>query len=313
MMLRMLGTLGLLVSLIAAATATVVAQATPAASGGMLAELGYPEVVITATDTGYEVPADVTAGTVLVTLDNTSAFPVGFSLIQLPEGVTMEDLAPPAGATPAAEETLPPALYDATWAGGVFALPGMAASSVVTLGPGEWILLGPPDVPLPPAVLTVSGEAGEAPTAPEGAVAVELDNFQITLPETIPAGPQVWSVTNIGDQPHEIFITRTPERLSVEDVQTLLMMPPDATPAPGMPNPEEFEDVAFMLPISKDQASMFEVNLEPGHYVAVCFIPEKESGEPHAFKGMVTVFSVGAEGETVEPPASPVPEEHNGH
>ena len=30
-------------------------------------------------------------------------------------------------------------------------------------------------------------------------------------------------------------------------------------------------------------------------------------------KGMVTIFSVGAEGEQVEPPVSPVPDEHAGH
>ena len=319
---RFLVACAMVFSLLAASVATIVAQGTPAATGGLLSELGYPEVVIGASEAGFDAPAEVTAGTVLLTLDNQAPFPVGFSLIQLPEGVSPEDLAPPpaaAGATPGAaeapspEEALPPALYDSTWAGGAFALPGGTGQSVVTLTPGQWLLLTPPDVPLPPGMLNVTGEAADAPAAPEGAVSVELDNFQVRLPEQIPAGPQIWSVTNIGDQPHEIFITKTPERLSVEEAQGLLLMPPDATPDPSLPNPEEFEEVNFILPVSKDQTTMVEMSLEPGHYIAVCFIPEKESGEPHAMKGMISIFSVGAEGEEVEPPASPVPEEQESH
>jgi len=316
-MFRILTMLVMIVSLLASGAA-VTAQGTPEAGGGLLGDLGYPEVVITLTEAGFEVPAEVQAGTVLLTLDNQAPFPGGFSLIQLPEGVTMADLMPPAGASPAAEggeeQGLPPVLYDATWAGGAVAFPGAPpAQAVVTLTPGEWILDAGPEAGLPPATLTVTGEAGEAAAAPEGAVSVEVDNFQIILPEQIEAGPQIWEVTNIGDQPHEVIVSMTPERLSVEDAMTLLQLPPDATPPPGLPSLEETLPVGFVPPISNEKTTLVEMNLEPGHYVAVCFIPEKEEGVPHAFKGMVTTFSVGADGEQVEPPASPVPEEHGGH
>lgn len=320
-MSRLLAALSLLLSLLIASAAGVAAQGTPAPAGGMLTGLGFPEVVITASEAGFEVPGEVQAGTVLLTLVNEAPFPVGFSLVQLPEGTSPEVLAPPAapeGATPdpnaepSAEEIFPPVLYDSIWAGGAFAVPGVPGRAVVTLTPGEWLLLTPPDAPMPPATLTVTGEAAEAPTAPEGAVQVELDNFQVRLPEQIPSGPQIWSVTNIGEQPHEIFVTKTPERLTIEQAEALIRMDPMGTPDPSLPNIEEFEDVAFVLPVSQDQNTMVEMSLEPGHYVAICFIPEQETGEPHAFKGMVTIFSIGADGETVEPPASPEPHE-DGH
>jgi len=324
-MFRVLTMVVMIVSLLASGAA-VSAQGTPAAGGSLLGDLGYPEVTIVATESGYEIPDDIQAGTVLITLENQAPFPLGFSLIQLPEGASLADLGPPpgaeAGASPAAdeeaapEEGLPPILYDATWAGGVFAFPGgPSAQAVVTLTPGEWLLMGPPDVPVPPQPFTVSDEAGEAEASatPEGAVSVEVDNFQIILPEQIEAGSQIWEVTNIGDQPHEIFVSTTPERLSAEDALTLVQLPPDATPPPGLPSLEETMPVGFIAPISSEQTTLVEMNLEPGHYVAVCFIPAKEEGVPHAFKGMVTTFSVGAEGEQVEPPASPVPEEHGGH
>lgn len=323
-MSRILVTAGMLLVLLAGSTGVIAAQSTPAASGGLLSDLGYPEVNIVASESGFEVPDDVQAGTVLITLENRAPFPVGFSLIQLPEGASPADLGPPPGAatdaSPAAgeeaapEEGLPPILYDAVWAGGVFAFPGgPPAQAVVTLTPGEWLLAGPPDVPIPPQPFTVGGEAGGAPATPEGAVSVELDNFQIILPDQIAAGPQIWEVSNVGDQPHEIFISTTPERLTIEDAETLLRLPEEATPPPGLPSLEEFLPVSFVAPISGEQTTLVEMNLEPGHYVAVCFIPEKESGEPHAMEGMVTVFSVGAEGDEVEPPASPVPEEHGSH
>lgn len=313
-MSRFLSALAVVLSFFAATAAAITAQE---AAGGQLAELGYPEVVITATETGFDVPEEVAAGTVLLTLDNTAPFPNGFSLIQLPEGVTMESLMPPADASPAAEEAgppagLPPALYDATWAGGIFAGPGSISQAVVTLTPGQWLVLTQELSGMPP-VLNVTGEAGEVPAAPEGAVAVELDDYQVALPDVMPAGPQLWNVTNTGAEPHEVFITKTPERLTLEQAEALATMSPEATPDPNMPNIEEFIEVGGVAPISNGQSVMLEMNLEPGHYVAVCFIPAMETGEPHAAKGMVTVFSVGAEGEDVEPPASPESDGHASH
>jgi hypothetical protein len=92
----------------------------------------------------------------------------------------------------------------------------------------------------------------------------------------------------------------------------LLNLPEDEMPPEGFPNPAEFQDVGGVAPISKDQSVSIELNLEPGAYVAICFMPDKETGMPHALKGMVTVFEVPAEGQAVEPPASPEPmEDHD--
>ena len=313
-------TLGFMIVVLMLSGVGVAAQGTPAVGGGLLSGLGYPEVTIIATESGFEVPDEVQAGTMLITLENRAPFPMGFTLVQLPGGASLADLGPPpgaeTGASPVAGEEgapeagIPPILYDATWAGGVFAFPGSpAAQAVVTLTPGEWLLLTPPESGLPPQVMNVVGDVSEAPPAPEDVIAVELDSFQIILPEQIPAGSHIWQVTNIGDQPHEMFIAKTPERISVEDALTLISLPPDATPPAGLPNLEEFVDVGFVMPISGEQSTLVEMSFEPGHYVVVCFIPEKESGNPHALHGMVTIFSIGAEGEQVEPPASPVPEE----
>ena len=306
-MLRSVFALMSLMTLLIATMAVATAQATTA--GPRLQDLNLPEVVVTASESGFAVPAEIAAGAVLLTLDNQAPFPAGFSIIRLPDGMEVEDLLTPPdpAASPATSPTLPPALYDTAWAGGAFAMPGARTSSVVSLSAGTWLVVPPPDIPVPPAVMTVTGETDTTIQPPEGAVAIELDNFQIRLPDQLPAGHQVWHVANAGDQPHEMIISRTPERLTAEQAAALATLPPDAAPDPSLPNPEAFEQVAFIAPLSQGQAVLAELDLEPGHYVAVCFIPERESGHPHATKGMVTVFSIGVEGEEVAPPASPEP------
>jgi hypothetical protein len=224
---------------------------------------------------------------------------------------------PEAGAEaspPSGEEQMgppPPLFFEMTWGGGVFAPPGVAAEIVVTLTPGEWVLAGDPESGMMPISITVTGDAAAAAEVPADA-SVSLDNFKFELPSDLSAGQQVWEVTNTGDQPHEMFVTKTPRRLTLEEVEVLLTLPEDALPPEGFPNPAEFQDIGGVAPISQDVTVYFELNLEPGAYVAVCFMPDKETGEPHAMKGMVVVFEVPEEGQTVEPPSSPVPvEEHD--
>ena len=301
---------GSVAALVAIRGGSILAHGTPQAASAALGNLGYPESVFTFTEAGFEIPSDIQAGVLQVTLDNQAAFPVGFSLIQLPEGASMADLAPPAGATPSPDAGMPPVLYDATWAGGVFAMPASRSSVILKLGPGEWILDAGPDSGLEPSVFSVAGEASSDEIPSDGATVVELDNFQIRLPKTVPAGAGLWHVSNVGDQPHEVFIASTPVRLSPEDITTLLMLPEDATPPAGLPSFEEIQQVAVVPPLSIGQAILFEMSLAPGHYLGACFIPDRTEGMPHAMEGMVVSFSIGAEGETVEPPSSPVPMDH---
>lgn len=309
-------------------TPALAQDATPGAMGpSKLSQAGLPELRLTATADGLQAPAEVAAGTVLLVLDNQSENFVGVSLIQLPEGTSMEEammvLGPPpapegspeagAEASPAGgEEEMgppPPLFFEMTWAGGVFAPPGVAGEIVVTLTPGQWVLAGDPESGMMPTTLTVTGEAAAAADVPADAT-VTLDDFKFQLPDTLNAGQQVWKVTNAGDQPHEMFVTKTPRRLTLEEVEVLLSLPEGELPPEGYPNPAEFQDIGGVAPISGDVTVYFELNLEPGAYVAVCFMPDKETGMPHAMKGMVVVFEVPEEGQTVQPAESPVPEEH---
>jgi hypothetical protein len=51
----------------------------------------------------------------------------------------------------------------------------------------------------------------------------------------------------------------------------------------------------FVPTLSTGKSAWFPVDLSPGYYALICFIPDIESGVPHAMKGMYDVIEVGEE------------------
>ena len=322
--------LGLVVALVltmSSATSGWAQDGSPTATGpSVLSGLGLPELRIQLADGAIQVPEQVDAGLVLLVVENSLEFPSGVSFIQPPEGSSIDEVlgilgpppaaSPEAGAAPEGGEEMgppPPLFYEMTWAGGAFAPPGGEAEVALTLTPGEWLVASDPESGLAPVTLTVGeGTTTETPEVPADAT-ITMDDYQFQFPDEVAAGQQVWEVTNEFDQPHEMFIVRTPRRLTVDEVNQILTLEEDAELPPGLPNPAEFQDLGGVAPISEGQTVYVEMNLEPGAYAAVCFIPDQESGMPHAFKGMVTVFEIGEDGQQVDPPASPEPDEHDAH
>jgi len=325
-MRKIISALMTLVVILSSPLGILAQDATPGASGpSLLSQAGLPELNLTIANGAIQAPTEIAAGDVLVVLDNQLEAPAGLTFIQFPEGTTEEEimmiLGPPpepeAGASPAAEGgeeesgPPPPLFYEMTWGGGVFAVPGVPGEVVVSLTPGEWVIAADPETAIAPVKIQVTGETA-APAEITAAAEIELENFHFNFPAELSAGQQIWKVTNSGDQPHEMFITKTPRRLTLDEVNILLELPEDELPPEGVPNPAEFQDMGGVAPISQDQTVYFEMNLEPGAYVAICFMPDKETGMPHAMKGMVVVFEVPEEGSMVEPPASPMPvEDHD--
>ena len=111
-----------------------------------------------------------------------------------------------------------------------------------------------------------------------------MQDFAFRIPEQVPAGPQIWEVTNTGEQPHFIFLAKGPDDLTRDDV--LAILEADATggtPPPGVPNPEtDFSDVSETSALPSGKSMWLEFDLAPGTYVAICFFPDWETGMPHA-------------------------------
>ena len=73
-----------------------------------------------------------------------------------------------------------------------------------------------------------------------------------------------------------------------------------ATPSPGQPawamDEAAFEELGYVQVLSAGRTAWVAVDLAAGTYLALCFVPDQESGMLHALMGMVEVFTVGEVG-----------------
>ena len=284
----LLGVLSLLCALVAPAAAQ---EASPAATGSLLAAMGFPELHITAHDDSYEVPAQVDAGRTLIVFENLGQESNHALLVRLPEGVSAEE----ALASPSSESEEPPAWFaDVRFPG--FAgetLPGQTSYAVVDLAPGVHLILS--DVT---ASFEVVGEA-TTPTAanePAAEAMVELFEYGFAIPDAVAPGRQVWKVTNSGEMPHELLLVWSPEPVTYDQIFEMLTNESEdenATPVGGGPSFAEMEPVGGLGWLSPGAAGWTEVDLRPGTYVALCFVVDMETGMLHVQHGMIDVFTVG--------------------
>jgi hypothetical protein len=130
------------------------------------------------------------------------------------------------------------------------------------------------------------------------------------VPAEIPAGPVIFSLENVGEQVHELMVMRINNDVTLS-VDEILALPEEESQT--MVTPAAF---AFTFPGTVDFVT---VDLAPGRYVALCFLPEGatpevvmqleelgvdgpedtipadsglELGPPHFTKGMVHEFTV---------------------
>ena len=136
--------------------------------------------------------------------------------------------------------------------------------------------------------LEVTGEAAATPTAIAEAVPVNMKEFTFELPASIASGPQIWDMGNTGAQPHFMVLWGVPDGTTMTQVMGTITSFMTGTPtadALGFNDLRTFTDTSF---ISPGQHTWIQVNLDPGTYAAVCFFPDKETGQPHAMEGLIT-------------------------
>jgi hypothetical protein len=291
-----------ILALVLSTPAGIAAQdSTPEASGSDLAALGYPELLVRVNGDAFEMPeTTVPAGRTLVRLENVGEESWHGFMLQVPEDVTDEQVVADLG--PEAEAP-PPWLFEGFYPGFPGeTLPGQTSLALVDLSPGRYIVLG--DTVQPFEVVGDAATPGATPEAEEPVVSetVRLFDFNFEFPETIAAGRQVWAVTNIGEQPHELLLARSPQPVTAEQVMELMAsQSEEATPTGGGPSFGDFEPVGGIGWLSPGVTAWTEVDLAPGTYVALCFVFDPETGLPHVAMGMVAIFTVG------EGTATPVP------
>jgi hypothetical protein len=303
-MRNVLFSLIVIASMLLAAPAVTAQEASPEASGeSMLAGLGYPDLEVAVDSESVTLPAELEANRYRLVVDNASPQYISdLLLLQIPEGMAVDDAV--ALAEEAAVSDMPSdEFYNLTFVGGTTTFPESVNDAIITVAPGSYVVMNVQwDVEDPEAVgpsPVVSFEAtGELPelTDPEADVVVDILEMTIDMPDTIAAGPQIWQVSNSGAFEHLVEINSVPVPVTPEQVQATLNAFFEIPPTPGAEEAEIIEEeivaIDLLTVISPGQTTWYEVDLEPGNYIAFCWVAGPGDVPPHALMGMFAVFTV---------------------
>ena len=111
-----------------------------------------------------------------------------------------------------------------------------------------------------------------------------MHDFGFEIPEGLKAGPVTMEVVNSGDQPHELVLMKLQDGKTLEDVRAWMEAGEEGPP------PGEFG--GGVQAIGGGQSTFVTMDLAAGNYIAVCFIPDPATGQPHFLLGMMDEFSV---------------------
>ena len=246
-----------------------------------------PEVTITAKEYGFDLPDSITGGVVTVKLSNTGKEAHMAMLFHLNEGVTLDQFN---------------AALKAPDPSGVFALgnlasgvnttaPGATQATTLDLKAGDYAVLdfgaGEDQVPymakgmLKPFKVT----AGSSTAEPASDVAVTLKEYTFEMPTELKAGVHTFKISNQGTQSHEMILFKLAEGKTLADIHTYLSNPKPDGPPPG-------DEAGGALPMAPGMRAWTTIDLKPGNYVAVCFIPDTGDGKSHLEHGMLMPFKV---------------------
>lgn len=269
--------LGLLVTA-AACSAKPGADAGQQAAAATPASAAAPVVDVIGMDYAFQAPDTMPAGVVTIRFHNNGKELHHVQVARLDSGKTVADLhgpmaAPPAWLVPIGGPNAPPP-------GGVF-------EAQVDLTPGNYVLmcLIPSAVDGQPHLMkgmlkpfTVTGSGAAVATYPAADVTIRLTNYDFVMSQPLTAGHHVIQIETDSTQLHEMLIARLNDGKTALELAQWAEKPNG--PPPGMP-------LGGVTGIAPGQKNTIEVDLTPGEYALICFMPDAKDGKPHYEHGMV--------------------------
>ncbi len=171
--------------------------------------------------------------------------------------------------------------------------PGASATITQRLEPGSYVIVDsgePEGRDVQPhyrqgavAELTVTGEATDA-KLPDADATITAAEYQFTPSSGLKAGKNTIEFRNAGAQWHHLIISRINPGSTIDDVKR------EIESEKGPPIAEENAEETAV--IDGGEAQLTEVDLTPGSYALLCFIPDRAGGPPHVAKGMISEAKV---------------------
>jgi hypothetical protein len=238
------------------------------------------------------------AGYHTLTLENNAEAPSSLYVFQIKDGFSAEDVEAAwnnvnasfmGGGDPNA--AINELLGVANVLSGPLSEPDASNEIGLELTPGNYLLIGEARGEEGPQQGTLNltvNEAATANAAPEADVNVVMADFAFAIPGDIKSGEQLWKVTNEGQQIHHLIIMKPKEGKTLDDILAY-------DPSSGEEEPAT--EVGIIEVMTNGASAYKTINLEPGDYIAICFMPdhaEGGDGMPHFMHGMVQNFTVVA-------------------
>jgi uncharacterized cupredoxin-like copper-binding protein len=264
--------------------------ALPLAVGAYVQALGpvrRPAITVTARDYALELPDTLPAGATTLRLVNQGKEFHHVWMARLEPGKTVDSVL----AALKSPGPLPSWIHDA---GGPNAPrpQGGEATATVMLVPGTYIVAclipsadGVPHL-MKGMVRSVTVVPASSPAAaPDADAVMTLRDFTFFLSRPLTAGKHVIEVRNDGTQWHEVELVQLASGKTAHDVVAFIERG-IGTP-PGLP-------LGGVSPLAVGATSYLHVELQPGRYGLICFLPDRKDGKQHVEHGMIQEFEVGA-------------------
>ena len=267
-----------------------IARPTSATSGKavIVRRDGIRTVTVTASDYSFAAPDTIPAGLTELRLLNRGTEMHHAMLVRLDAGKTMADLF----AAMQPDAPLPAWAHEA--GGPNTPGPGGESNAILRLVAGRYAMICV--IPSSDGKAHVAkGMAKEIIVTPATSntsnanlrvnSTMTLFDYAFQLSQPLQAGRQTIRVKNTAGQPHEVVFVKLQPGKKTADV--LAWMEKMEGPPPGAP-------VGGTTPMAQGEQNIITVDLSPGEYGLVCFVPDATDGKPHFMHGMVTDFTIPA-------------------
>jgi hypothetical protein len=246
-----------------------------------------PEVTITAHDYSFDLPAQIPAGYVDVTIDNEGKEDHQAQLVKL-GSLSFDEFE--------ASDDITKVPADTVFVGGPNgATAGRSTTATVKLDPGKYAVVcfipSPKDGKTHEAKgmvkqVEVVEREDSVETAPVADSTIELSEFTFVVPDDFD-GRGVVDVTNVGNQIHELVMVKLNDGKTATDAAKFFAAPNGAPPFSAIPG------VGGIVGLSSKQHAWLTMDLDPGNYALLCFFPDPaKDGTPHVLEGMLKEITV---------------------
>jgi hypothetical protein len=255
-----------------------------------------PVIEVTLDEYSFTMPEALSAGAVRIEATNAGEEDHQLTLGRIRDGYTTDDVF----AAAAESESAAIALLE-FYAAPNAVRPGATEAVEVELPPGTYLALCL--IPAPDGaphlahgmlkVLTV-GDPATTSIPPDASVELPMDDVEgqihlfdygFGLPDGFDGNGR-FSVTNDAEQAHEVTIYRIGDGGSYDDFA-------ETVEGGGNPDPLVYPGYGGVTTMDPGGSAIVELQLPPGEYVFICFVPDTGDEAPHFAHGMIQPVTIG--------------------